>query len=510
MAFVAQAFLFNADAEGVSSYYGGDFEPPFLRALSAVDPGGITRSTVLLGDVIVSSLCERVFAVSGKPRESSHTVGHDMNLYRTIIWDLADAFVRQWHTLDIESFPTVLGRRNVYWITIASLPIGFRDGIDARLRATNGYLGSVEIDVGNPIQKRLLADQLIDVAVIADGCVTMELSFEGTPETTFAGADQFVPHGERRVPYGELDDIKPPLPKPPHFSARGQISADRYHGKRRYTVHDRVLLALNRLWPQSGEPVAFSFDALRLAKADVLEAELPEAKFVRYLLNPDHADGRGKAKFFSDELGIGAGDWRYLAAQLYGGLKKADLAKLKVKAWEDGYGASFNCVMPVLGLNGRVAMIETNWILRPGLLPQLSTAFPAGRDDNAKVDCDQITIVPSTLTGDPKWEAVYAAAHGAGSLAAEKCVPTPMKVVGYDVIMEGACGYAHIRIPDARKGFARWAVRSGRGSNHYRSGAEIYASVDSQSFDRAVAYAEAFAAVLHLNGIECSVQSRLD
>jgi len=85
-----------------------------------------------------------------------------------------------------------------------------------------------------------------------------------------------------------------------------------------------------------------------------------------------------------------------------------------------------------------------------------------------------------------------------------------MKVVGYDVIMEGACGYAHIRIPDARKGFARWAVRSGRGSNHYRSGAEIYASVDSQSFDRAVAYAEAFAAVLHLNGIECSVQSRLD
>src|SRR6266516_2421638 len=432
MAFVAQAFLFNADAEGVSSYYGGDFEPPFLRALSAVDPGGITRSTVLLGDVIVSSLCERVIAVSGKPRESSHTVGHDMDLYRTIIWDLADGFV------------------------------------------------------------------------------TMELSFEGTPETTFAGADQFVPHGERRVPYGELDDLKPPLPKPPHFSARGQISADRYHGKRRYTVHDRVLLALSRLWPQSGEPVAFSFDALRLAKADVLEAELPEAKFVRYLLNPDHADGRGKAKFFSDELGIVADDWRYLAAQLYGVLKKADLAKLKVKAWEDGYGASFNCVMPVLGLNGRVAMIETNWILRPGLLPQLSTALPAGRDDNAKVDCDQITIVPSTLTGDPKWEAVYAAAHGAGSLAAEKCVPTPMKVVGYDVIMEGACGYAHIRIPDARKGFARWAVRSGRGSNHYRSGAEIYASVDSQSFDRAVAYAEAFAAVLHLNGIECSVQSRLD
>jgi hypothetical protein len=229
--------------------------------------------------------------------------------------------------------------------------------------------------------------------------------------------------------------------------------------------------ALSRLLLPSGEPVAFSFDALPDATVDIVEAELPEAKFVRYLLNPDHADGRGKAKFFSDELGIDAGDWRYLAAQLYVGLKKAGLAKLKVKAWEDGYGASFNCVMPILGLNGRVAMIETNWILKPGLLPQLSTAFPAERDDNAKIDHDQITIVPSTLTGDAKWEAVYEAAYRPGSLAAKKCVPTPMKVVGFDVIMEGACGNAQIRIPDARKGFARWAIRSGKGSNHHRSGA---------------------------------------
>jgi hypothetical protein len=114
-------------------------------------------------------------------------------------------------------------------------------------------------------------------------------------------------------------------------------------------------------------------------------------------------------------------------------------------------------------------------------LPQLSTAFPAERDENAKVDHDQIMIVPSTLTGDAKWEAVYGVAHRAGGLAAERCVPTPMKIVGFDV-----------------------------GNNHFRSGATIYASVESQSFDRAVAYAEAFAAVLHLNGVECSVESRLD
>ena len=76
--------------------------------------------------------------------------------------------------------------------------------------------------------------------------------------------------------------------------------------------------------------------------------------------------------------------------------------------------------------------------------------------------------------------------------------------------MEGGCGYAHVRIPDARKGFARWAIRSGKGDNHYRSGAIIHVSVGSQSYDSAVAYAEAFAALLQLNGIECTVEARYD
>ena len=110
MTTTAQAFLFNADAEGVSAYYGGDFETPFLQALSAVDPCGGTRSTVLLGDVDVSALCRRVTAVSREPRRSSHTEGHDMDLYRTIIWDLADALSGQWHKLDLEQFPMILGR----------------------------------------------------------------------------------------------------------------------------------------------------------------------------------------------------------------------------------------------------------------------------------------------------------------------------------------------------------------------------------------------------------------
>src|SRR5581483_7195476 len=122
----------------------------------------------------------------------------------------------------------------------------------------------------------------------------------------------------------------------------------------------------------------------------------------------------------------------------------------------------------------------------------------------------KITIVSSTLTGDARWLALYEIAHSAGVIAAAECVPTPMKIIDGELIMEGACGSAHVRVPDVRKGFARWAVRSGKGRASFRSGAMINAGIYSQSYDRAVAFAEAFAAILELNGIRCSVEARLD
>jgi hypothetical protein len=182
MTMATQAFLFNADAEGVSSFYGGEFDPAFVHAVSIADPAGTTRSSVLSGDVSVSSVCERVTAVSRKPRTSSHTVGHDMDLYRTVIWDLADCFTGQWHTIDLETFPMLLGRRNIYCITAARLPVAFREKIDEMLWSTNGYLGSVEIDLGNPIQRRLFVDYLIDDAVIDAGYIIMELTVDGYAE----------------------------------------------------------------------------------------------------------------------------------------------------------------------------------------------------------------------------------------------------------------------------------------------------------------------------------------
>ena len=71
-----------------------------------------------------------------------------------------------------------------------------------------------------------------------------------------------------------------------------------------------------------------------------------------------------------------------------------------------------------------------------------------------------------------------------------------MKVEGYPLILDGKCGWAGVTVKDARTGFARWLFKSGHGHHHHRGGARIDYSHASQSYDRAKAFAMAFARVL--------------
>jgi hypothetical protein len=502
-----QAFLFDAQAEGVPSYYGGAFDPAFLEALAAADPSGTVRSRVLRGDALVEMLCGRVISVAKTHKDEGWTQGYDMELYRTVIWDLAEAFAKQWNTLDLESFPLILARHRVHCIVLPTFPTSLRDPIDRALRQTRGYLGSLELDLGNPLQSKLFIEHLVDNAFIADGAVYLERGWDGVNDTVFEGATNFGTEGERRLGPDQFLEQQPPLPPLTALSDRGRVSKERYEGKRIYTIEDRVIHALAQL-ADSGKGV-FAFSSSNVGA--IVEVDLPEAKFIRYLLNPDHKDGAGKAKYFREVLAIGADDWRYLAAQLYEGLRRTEFSELKVKTWEDGFGASFNCVLPITGLNGRIAQVFTNWIMRPGQIPQLSTARPE-EEPEAGINAlpTQSSVVSALLPEKERWKELYRLADTAGKSASEECVPTPMKVGGFPVEMEGMCGSASIRIPNARKGFARWVIQSKVGSRHHKGGARIFAYHPSQSVDRAVSYARAFASVLKLNGIECSVEQFLD
>lgn len=118
-----------------------------------------------------------------------------------------------------------------------------------------------------------------------------------------------------------------------------------------------------------------------------------------------------------------------------------------------------------------------------------------------------------------RWQAVYDAALAAGRAAGQAAKPTPMRVQEHtsagprlvDVVPEGPCGYAWVKIRPANSPFARWLKQQQIVDRlAYGGGYEIWVDEYGQSVERKLAHARAMAAVLVLYGVDAVAQSRLD
>jgi hypothetical protein len=120
-------------------------------------------------------------------------------------------------------------------------------------------------------------------------------------------------------------------------------------------------------------------------------------------------------------------------------------------------------------------------------------------------------------------EAIYAAADTAGKAAAEATNPTPMVVQqranGFDdtsevvqewVVPSGVCGFGWVNIRPGTSSFARWIKKQGIGDKAYEGGINIWVGAYGQSYEKKIAYAHAFAAVLRDAGIKAWGAGRLD
>jgi hypothetical protein len=328
----------------------------------------------------------------------------------------------------------------------------------------------------------------------------MTLSYEGYLEGHFAGVEEFLQKGIIAISPEDFARRSPPVGKPAALSARGLVTLARLEKCSALTVHERLASALpDRMKEPEKE---FTWDIRQLPNAPD-EVVVQARKLTEYLLSTEHKDGGGKAKFFETNLGIKSEDWQYLQAQLVDALSSTPLDDVSL----DQYGIRFNALLPVHGRNRRIATIRTGWIVRRGERASLVTAYPADKKPDPALNVQEPAVVDHRLAGDKRWEAIFALACEAGESAALACVPRPLKVVGYPVEMEGNCGCAYVRVPNARTGFARWRKMAGHASSHHRSGVCFYSVTESQSAERAKAYAEAFAKVLRRTGIECSVET---
>ena len=123
-----------------------------------------------------------------------------------------------------------------------------------------------------------------------------------------------------------------------------------------------------------------------------------------------------------------------------------------------------------------------------------------------------------------EFEQLFERANAAGREAANALTPRPMAVQmatgltdgfdwnrPYDVVADGVCGFAWVKIRPANGAFGRWLKATGKVRYAaYGGGYDIWISDYNQSVQKKEAHAEAMAAVLREAGIKAYGQSRLD
>ena len=501
----AYAFLFDGSVEGLPDPQLAYFTGEVLSALGSVDPSGRTHSQFRVGMPILSSFSQRTTGVRRFEQGIGRTVSHDTDTYKYVISEWIDSLDDGWHSIDREMGLEIFRLHTGECVAFSALDDEIRDSINRSLKSVPGYVGAFEIDPGNPVHRSGFFEKLIFAAAIENGAVMQELSYEGDADWPLDGSAAFQPNGTVWKPHGWLASSGPGgLPRSAVSKRGAKVSAG-VAVKQAPNVEERVLKAIIGEFFTSTTCKTFDFKAIA-EPTDILQAIMPEGKFTKYLFNRTHKEGGSKAVFFIDELGIDPQDWRYLAAQFYFGLLMAKPESVRLNEWDTGYGARFDVPMRIRNRAGQTATIVTGWNMNPGALPSLSTAFPGPRDAEM-VEPGDPPILPPGPRADADWSKLWNWANTEGIRAGNSSIPTPMFITGFGPISEGEIGSAHVRVFDARRALARWLKQQGLGYRDSYGGTVVRSPIQSQSLDRANAWARTVASILRLNDIKVSVQS---
>jgi len=106
-------------------------------------------------------------------------------------------------------------------------------------------------------------------------------------------------------------------------------------------------------------------------------------------------------------------------------------------------------------------------------------------------------------------------AESAGRVAAADCSPRPMHISGgYAPVTEGVCGFGWVKIRPANSALANRLKKAGKArTNNYNGGCDVWCSGYQQSYQRKMAFCEAYAEVIRnadLAGVSAYAEGRLD
>ena len=91
-------------------------------------------------------------------------------------------------------------------------------------------------------------------------------------------------------------------------------------------------------------------------------AVIPRSKLEEYALNPAHEDGQHKARLFKSILGFEKADWQKLEKLILDELPYHGAVLTR----EDKWGKFYSVSLPIVGLNGNTAVVQTIWKIATG------------------------------------------------------------------------------------------------------------------------------------------------
>lgn len=94
-------------------------------------------------------------------------------------------------------------------------------------------------------------------------------------------------------------------------------------------------------------------------------------KFTGYCLNPDHEDGRHKARIFAAKLGFDRSNYTELIASI----RRAIVVTTAESLGDTAHGSLWRVDIPIVGPRG-AAVVRTGWLYEKGKdVPHLTTAY---------------------------------------------------------------------------------------------------------------------------------------
>lgn len=106
-------------------------------------------------------------------------------------------------------------------------------------------------------------------------------------------------------------------------------------------------------------------------------AKIDIRKLREYVLNPNHPDGRHKARVFAASLGIGPDESDWLASAILGGIAGAEAIFSASNPWGDLYRVDLK-----IRRADRCALVRTGWLCS-GSETKMTTCYVVGGCDEA-------------------------------------------------------------------------------------------------------------------------------